>query len=425
MALQSNYLDWREQIPVQESYDVIVAGGGLSGVAAALSAARMGRKVLLLERSAMLGGLATQGLVNLWVPLCNGRGRQIIKGMAEELLRLSIRYGFDTLPEEWRNGEPAQPTKVRYTTNFSIGIFALSLLEILKENQVTLCYDAVASQPVMEKGHCRGVIVQSKSGRGFYPCSVVVDATGDADLLARAQVPCFVGGNYFTTYGEGIDVEHCREVARTGKIHDAYYWMMGGTANLYGKNHPEGMPLFHGTTLEGVNEFLQTNQQALLDGLKAQDRNKRDLHLLPGMAQMRTTRCIEGNHTLTTADQYRHFSDSVGAICDFDQRDVLYEVPYGTLYHPAFDNFLTCGRSASAQGYAWDVLRVIPPAVLTGQAAGVAAALAAEGGVGTPEVDVGKLQERLTQTGVIIHFEDGWVPTQPKEDSDAHMESHL
>lgn len=78
------------EIPVAASYDVIVAGGGLGGVAVALSAARHKKKVLLIEKTQKLGGLATTGLVNLFVPMCNGQGKQIIAGMAEELLRLSI-----------------------------------------------------------------------------------------------------------------------------------------------------------------------------------------------------------------------------------------------------------------------------------------------------------------------------------------------
>ena len=72
-------------------YDVIVAGGGVAGVAAAVSASRMGKRTLLIEKTIGLGGLATNGLVNLFVPMCNGRGVQIIKGMVEEMLRLSVK----------------------------------------------------------------------------------------------------------------------------------------------------------------------------------------------------------------------------------------------------------------------------------------------------------------------------------------------
>ncbi len=71
-----------DKIPVRGKYDIIAAGGGVAGVAAAVAAARAGKKVLLLEKTITLGGLATTGLINLFVPMCNGRGVQIIKGMA-------------------------------------------------------------------------------------------------------------------------------------------------------------------------------------------------------------------------------------------------------------------------------------------------------------------------------------------------------
>ena len=68
-------MEWKESIPVKGYRDVIVAGGGVAGVAAALSVARAGKKVLLLEKANLLGGLATIGLINLFVPMCNGRGK--------------------------------------------------------------------------------------------------------------------------------------------------------------------------------------------------------------------------------------------------------------------------------------------------------------------------------------------------------------
>ena len=80
-----------EKIPFYRNYDIIVAGGGVAGIAAALASSREGKRVLLIEKSCILGGLATIGLINLFVPLCNGRGKQIISGMAEELLKLRPR----------------------------------------------------------------------------------------------------------------------------------------------------------------------------------------------------------------------------------------------------------------------------------------------------------------------------------------------
>ena len=83
----------REELntPVTNECDVLVVGGGVAGIAAALAAARHGARVILCERGFLLGGLATAGLVTIYLPLCDGFGRQVSFGLAEELLRLSIR----------------------------------------------------------------------------------------------------------------------------------------------------------------------------------------------------------------------------------------------------------------------------------------------------------------------------------------------
>lgn len=87
---------------VKSAYDIVVVGGGVAGVAAAVSAARSGMKTLLLEKMALLGGLATEGLINWWEPLCNAEGKKLISGVSEEILRRTIQYGPDRLPEAWR-----------------------------------------------------------------------------------------------------------------------------------------------------------------------------------------------------------------------------------------------------------------------------------------------------------------------------------
>lgn len=413
-----------QEVPVTGSYHVIVAGGGLSGVAAALAAGRRGKKVLLVEKQCWLGGLATSGLVNFWVPLCNGRGKMIIKGMAEEFLRLSVKYGFDTFPESWKEGEPEHPTQERCVSHFSSGLFALQLLELLKQSGVTILYDALITGVQMENGHCSGVFIDGKSGRQFYEAGVVVDATGDADVLKMAGVPTVDGENYFTYYGEGISLEGCRRALETGNLWHAYQHPSGGPSNLYGHQHPKDKPTYKGVSLEVVNEYLQENQLLMLEKEKNKPRMERNVHMLPGMPQFRTSRRIDGDETLDGTDEYRHFETSIGAICDFERRDILYEVPYGTLVKNGFDNLITCGRSASASGWGWDVLRVIPPAVLTGQAAGIAAAMSLDCGEPLPELPVKPLQDALSETGVIIHFEDAWVP-KDKSGENAALSDHI
>ena len=86
------------QIPVCAETDVLVVGGGLAGVAAAAAASRTGANVILIEKSIILGGLATLGHVCVYLPLDDGLGHKIYGGMAEELLHVCIKYGFNNLP---------------------------------------------------------------------------------------------------------------------------------------------------------------------------------------------------------------------------------------------------------------------------------------------------------------------------------------
>ena len=150
---------------------------------------------------------------------------------------------------------------------------------------------------------------------------------------------------------------------------------------------------------------------------------------LPLMPNFRTTCHIDGDYTLQLSDCYRHFEDSVCAINDFDHRDYLFEVPLRTLTRRGFDNMLTAGRSAAAEGYAWDILRVIPPAILTGQAAGEAAVLALETGCPAAEVAIPELQKRLEAADVMIHFPDDYIPedrtVQIRDNVDGHAEGHM
>lgn len=93
-----------------------------------------------------------------------------------------------------------------------------------------------------------------------------------------------------------------------------------------------------------------------------------------------------------------------------DHRDHLFEVPYRTLVRTGYDNMITAGRSASADGFGWDILRVIPPAILTGQAAGEAAVISLRSGAPIYAVDVPTLQSRLEEANVMIHFPDSYLP---------------
>ena len=406
-----NTISITNEIPVKGSYDVIVVGGGVAGVAAAVSSARTGKKTLLIEKTISLGGLATIGLINLFVPMCNGRGTQIIKGMAEEFLRLSVKYGYDTIPEQWKDPRGKKSGGERYFTRFSPAIFSLALTELIENEGVDILYDTIVSEPIMENGHCKGLVLESKSGREYYEGKIIVDTTGDADILYRAGVPTQQGGNFFTMCSLGTDIEACKKTADAKDMRYLMSYYFGGKADLYGGNHPEGMPKFTGTTKESVTDFVVKNHIETLNAIKPKNRCERDIVMLPSMAQFRTTRTIIGDEMFDKANAFTHSNTSIGAICDFDHRDYLFEVPYGTLVKTGFDNLITAGRTACAKrDYSWDILRVIPPAIITGQAAGIAASIAIDTQKPIYGIDVPSLQKELEKQDVMIHFDDSLIP---------------
>lgn len=394
-------------------FDIIVAGGGVAGVAAAVSAARENKKVLIIEKQTMLGGLATSGLITYFVPMCNGRGTQIMKGMADEFLKMATTYGFDDIAPEWKGEAPFSDPPKRLKSHYDTGMFALALNKLVANYNVKVMYDSVITDVVMDGNACKGLIVDNKSGKSYYSAKIIIDVTGDADVLHLAGVPCVQGKNYFTSVMHSISLEGCKKAIDANNIGKAIKWIYGGPASLMGKKHPSDKPFYCGTTGDNVSEFIVENQLYAFDKYKDTDRMSMAIVAMPGMAQFRTTRHIIGDYTLTVNDAFKHFADSVTALCDMDHRDFLYEIPYRCLCRSDYPNILTAGRCISADGYAWDVSRVIPPAIITGQAAGKAASIAIDDRCDVSQIQINRLQNILDGENVMIHFDDSLVPAEP------------
>ena len=403
-------ITYSKSIPVKKRYDVIVCGGGVAGVAAAVSSAQNGLSTLLLEKSNILGGLGTLGLINLFVPMCNGRGKQIIFGLAEKWLRMSAELGWDTIPDDWKNGEPKTPTEQRYIQRYSPAIFAYQLTDEIKKSGADILFDCMAVDPIMDGNICTGVITESKGGTEFYPCRILIDTTGDCDVLRRGGIPTVSGENFFTFSSKMVTLDGCKRALETNDIRYIYSGISGGTINLFGDNQPSDIPRWSGLNAEEVTDYIVRNHLLVLEKLKETNRKTREVVTTPGMPQFRTTAHIKGDYSLKVADAYRHFDDSVCAINDFEHRDHLFEVPLRTLTRRDFPNIITAGRSADGTGYGWDLLRVIPPAILTGQAAGETATLAIKDNTPVSDVNIRKLQSKLEKENVMVHFPDSYIP---------------
>lgn len=400
MDINMKITDKRETI-IKDTYDVIVVGGGIAGVSAAVSAAREGAKTLIVEKGIVFGGLATVGLINWYEPLCDSKGKKMIGGVAEELIQLSIKYSFDNLPDVWRNGDNKQETNKRYATHFSPTIFAMAIDEYLRNAGVEIILDCLATFPVMDGSKCEGIVAETKEGKVFYGAKVIVDATGDAGIFEKAGAPTVCGENYMSFVAHGVNAEAVSHFNKSEDMLALRKWFTAGS-DMFGNGHTEDMKKISGTTSEEITDFVLTGRKMLFDKIKDQDRKTRDVTMLPSMPQFRTIRRIVGESEFKAIDG-ESFSNSIGSCGDFrpDGAGKHYQIPFTALYNKKIDNLIAAGRIISApMGDGWEVARVIPICALTGQAAGTAASMALNKNI--TDIDVKALQQKLLQNGVIF-----------------------
>lgn len=371
----------------EKEYEAVVAGGGVAGVAAAVEAARRGRKTVLVEKTVAAGGLATNGLVNFYQALCDGNGCQVTFGLAEELLHRSIRYGFGDIPPNWKNERNA-PEERRFTTLFSPASFVLALDEILQESGVEVWFDTLICD-VERKGRLlSGIAVENESGRGILRAEQFIDATGSALLFRRSGVECFTAENHPSLW----------EFEFNRGSFERFVW--------FNRETREGK--WRGVSGRQVTEFLLATRNFLRERYrKLYDSGESDRHthypvLLPNMAQFRKLYAIRGATVLDDPHCGASFPDSIGVVADWRKPGVVWEVPYSALY--AADgpvNLLAAGRCIAAVNGAWEATRVIQAAAMTGQAAGAAAALAAGRKRRSRQAEAEELRGELR----VLHFQ--------------------
>jgi hypothetical protein len=123
---------------------------------------------------------------------------------------------------------------------------------------------------------------------------------------------------------------------------------------------------------------------------------------LPTVPQVRMSRKLMGEYSQAQTEMHTYFEDSIGMVSDWRKRGPVYEVPFRTLYNRSMKNLIVAGRCTSVSETLWDVMRVIPCCAVTGQAAGVAAAMTED----FSALDVSLLQEKLRESGVVLHEKD-------------------
>ena len=384
-----------------KTYDVAVCGGGFAGISAALAAAREGKTVILFEKEYILGGLGTAGLITIYLPLCDGMGHQVSFGIAEELLKLSITYGAEAqYPENWLDGIGTRTENdKRYRVQYNPQLFAILAEKLLLDSGVEILYGSYVTDVCVEQDRITKLFVENKSGRTAFEVRSVVDATGDCDIAKLANVPTatFQQGNvlaawYYFTDEEGY---HLQEVGasdipdeeRGGK--ERTHLIDRRFTGLDGKELSEMVCLSHQQTLKHWLKRRSSDPAAVISTIAT-------------IPQIRMTRKIVGEYELAHTEMHTYFEDSIGMVSNWKKRGPVYEVPFRTLYNRAVRNLITAGRCTSVNETLWDVMRVIPCCAVTGQAAGVAAAMTDD----FPALDVSALQQKLRENQVILHEKD-------------------
>jgi len=392
-------------LPVAGAYDVIVAGGGIAGVAAAVAAARNGASVCLIEKTCGLGGLATLGNVVVWLPICDGRGRQVIAGLPEELLRLSVAglrrdnpsAHFLGVPPCWQpGGDPSERRRIRYRVTFNPAAYLFALEHLVAASGVRLLYDTRVCAVHRQGDRITHVITESKSGRRAVACRVAVDATGDADL-------CFLAGEET----ESLD---------TNVLAGWFYHLDERGLHLHKLSNPcnpragkEGAvgPFFRGDDAEQVTAHVLGSRDLIrrrLAEIRAQHPDA-DVQLVspPMIACLRMTRRLVAAFSLGAQHVHTWFDDAVGLTGDWRHPGPVYAIPWRALCGVLSRNLLAVGRCMSADATVWDVTRAIPPCAVTGAAAGVGAALAVEqSDMDLHALPILELQRRLTAQGTLL-----------------------
>ena len=383
-------------------YDVAVCGGGFAGISAALAAARQGSKVILFEKQYMLGGLGTAGIVTIYLPLCDGLGRQVSFGIAEELFHLSILHGAeDKYPENWLENKGTRTEKdKRFEVQYNPHLFAVLAEKLLLEEGVDILYGTYAVGVNMSESKIEHIITENKSGRCAYKIKSVVDATGDCDIatFAGAKTENFNQGNVLAAWYYSI-----------GK--DGYRLNTVGAADIPKEECNESNKVEHlaARRFSGIDgkelseQMCMTHQCTYAEFLK---NRKNDESFLPvtiaTTPQIRMTRRIVGEYELSHTEDHKYFEDSIGMVSNWKKRGPVYEVPFRTLYHSDVKNLICAGRCTSVGETMWDIMRVIPCCAVTGQAAGTAATMTDD----FSKMNVAKLQEILAKNGVVLHEKD-------------------
>ena len=378
-------------------YDVAVVGGGIAGISAALSAARAGAKTVLLEQQYLLGGLATIGLVTIYLPLCDGAGQQVSFGIAQELLQLSVALEGKDAIADWKQ-KRSSGRDVRLECTYNPNLMALEAERLLQEAGVEILYGAQVCDAITENGRIHALILETRSGRSAVVAKSVVDASGDSIVvrLAGEESAIFQQKNILAAWYYAAEKGKYR-MHPLGACDNPDKYKTDEEKN-------EERPRYVGLDFQELSQFTQDAHRVLMQDYLKKGTPSEDyqLAMVASIPQIRMTRRLVGVTELDEPDTPIFFEDSIGLIGNWKHRGPIYEIPFSCLYGKTIKNLITAGRCISVTDTMWDNTRVIPACAVTGEAAGLAAAMCND----FTKICIKDLQRKLRDRKIPLHIQD-------------------
>lgn len=455
---------YKNNIPDTIESEVVVVGGGPAGLCAAVAAARTGAKVILVEKNAFCGGMATAGMVAPFMTCYDSGGnKMLIRGIFEELVERLIAVGGAIHPSkvESKTAFTSYIDKGHiHVTPFKAESLKIVADEMLAEAGVRILYHTQVVDAETDGDRVTRIIVAMKEGLASIRAKAFIDCSGDGDLAAMAGAAYTVGNKQgkmqpatmFFTVG-GVDTKKVDEdiaknwdnfYRKDGINYRSLHWRVSEAREA--GDWPldrVSIGLFRGVE---EDEFsINTSRVMHIDGTKSESLTEGEIagrqqvriifnflkKYVPGFENsrlilsgstlgIRETRHIEGMKTLTVdqilgcevpedsimlaanaVDVHGKFGPKSNEYITIEEGK-CYGIPYGTMIPPTFANLAVAGRAISADCEAAGAIRVMPPCMGIGQAAGTAVAMAVLGECDLRTLDVKALREKLIADKVML-----------------------
>lgn len=407
-------------IPVTQDCDVCVLGGSCTGVFAAVRAAQMGAKVVLVEKQNAFGGVATSGLVAIWHRLKDRDfNKTIIGGLTKTMIDRLMK--IDACNDKgWDR-----------SFNINTEELKIELDRLVLDHNITPYLHTIYASPHIEDNKLKAVFIENKSGRQAIRAKVFVDATGDGDLAKDVGIPF--------TIREGLqppttcaDIQGLPEdIQALIRTHGAEFGLVKDSGwgtpipgakdvSLCAFTHVFNTDASDAQQLTAAEIEGRRHVRAYMDIARKHggEHNSPALLDLGSYIGIRETRAFNASYTLTEEDvlSCKRFPDAIangsyhidvhdpktGVFQFKEPRGEFYQIPLSTMVSKQSDNVIMAGRMISTDRSAFGAVRVMVNLNQVGEAAGVTAALAASDGIVVSEVEAASVRSQLSKLGAVI-----------------------